>query len=349
MRCLTLADELSLRGAEILFVCREHPGNLNAVAVERGYTIVSLPYVSRGSSGAGQIPAHASWLGAPWQEDAAETLTAVARFHPNWLVVDHYAIDHRWELLLRPHTGKLMVIDDLADRRHDCDLLLDQNLYLNMDSRYDGLLPDRCVRFLGPRYALLRREFVVARRNLRQRDGKVRRILVFFGGSDPTNETAKALEAVRRFGRPDILVDAVVGGGNPRRREIEDLCASMSAVRYHCQVSNMAELTAAADLAIGAGGSATWERCFLGLPAIVLIIAQNQYEATKAVSREGAVLELGDAALVSVELLAATISTAIQNSAHLKAMGEKALLLMGDDLINGRFPLVAAIEEGVGA
>ena len=142
-----------------------------------------------------------------------------------------------------------MVIDDIADRPHDCDILLDQNLYQAMETRYDNLVPTACKKLIGPRYALLRSEFAVARENLRQRDGHVKRIVVFFGGVDPTNETAKALEAVRMLDRPNIAVDVVVGGANPNKRAIKSLCLKIPNVSFHCQVNNMAELMAAADLA----------------------------------------------------------------------------------------------------
>jgi len=186
MRCLTLADELRERGAEIVFVCRDFAGNLC------GYTEGNLK--------------HAAWLGADWQTDARQVEEIIKDFntHPDWLVVDHYALDERWERYLRSYVKKIMVIDDLADRPHDCDLLLDQNFYENLESRYDGLAPSGCKKLLGPKYALLRPEFREERKNLRKRDGYVKRIMIFFGGSDPTNETTKALEAVRMLNRPDI-------------------------------------------------------------------------------------------------------------------------------------------------
>ena len=198
--------------------------------------------------------AHAAWLGVPWQQDATETLAALGETQPAWLIVDHYALDLRWESILRPRVGKIMVIDDLADRPHDCELLLDQNLYQDMETRYDPLVPATCAKLLGPKYALLRPEFAQARKNLRQRDGQVMRILVFFGGVDPTNETAKAIHALASIADRQFAVDVVVGSGNPHKQQIENLCAEHEGFHYHCQVDNMAELMAAADLAIGAGG-----------------------------------------------------------------------------------------------
>ncbi|HHU52398.1 MAG TPA: UDP-2,4-diacetamido-2,4,6-trideoxy-beta-L-altropyranose hydrolase [Firmicutes bacterium] len=209
------------------------------------------------------------------------------------LVVDSYALDSKWEKYQRPYVGKLMVLDDLADRPHDCDLLLDQNYYRNMDRRYEGLVSSACKMLLGPQYALLRPEFHQAKKDLRKRDGKIRRILVFFGGSDPTNETKKALEAIQLLNRPEIAVDVVVGATNPHQEEIKKLCSEMPNTTYHCQVENMAELMAAADLAIGAGGTATWERLYLELPTIAIAVAENQVETLEALGEVGMVWYLG--------------------------------------------------------
>jgi len=208
MRCLTLADELRGRDAEIVFVCREFAGNLCGYIEEKGYVVHRLPVSDAPDQGVGADLKHAAWLGADWQTDGGQVEEIIKRLAAplDWLIVDHYALDERWEEYLRPYVKKIMVIDDLADRAHDCDLLLDQNFYENLESRYDGLVSAWCKKLLGPKYALLRPEFREARKNLRKRDGHVKRIMIFFGGSDPANETTKALEAIRMLKRPDIAV-----------------------------------------------------------------------------------------------------------------------------------------------
>ncbi|OEU74768.1 MAG: UDP-2,4-diacetamido-2,4,6-trideoxy-beta-L-altropyranose hydrolase [Desulfuromonadales bacterium C00003107] len=202
---------------------------------------------------------------------------------------------------MRTAVRQIAVIDDLADRPHDCDLLLDQNLYPEMKNRYDGLLPIRCRQLLGPEYALLRPEFALERGRLRSRDGSVRRILVFFGGCDLGNETGKALEVLRAAEFEDVVVDVVVGAGNPLRQEIESLCRSLPQVNFHCQVSNMAELMAAADLSIGAGGATTWERCAMGLPGLVVAVARNQEELAAYGGEQGLFFFLGTSETVTLE------------------------------------------------
>lgn len=282
MRCLTLADELRGRGAEVIFVCREFDGNLCDYIEEKGYVVHRLPVSNeQGHNIEGNLK-HAAWLGADWQTDARQVEEIIKSFEiaPDWLVADHYALDERWEGYLWPYYKKIMVIDDLADRVHDCDLLLDQNFYENLESRYDDLVPSGCKKLLGPKYALLRPEFREARKKLRKRDGHVKRIMVFCGGSDPTNEMLKVLKVIKGLKQPDIAVDIVIGMCNLHRESIENFVASMSNVRCHINVNNMVKLMDRADLFIGSAGITTWERCCLGLPSLVITIAENQEKAT---------------------------------------------------------------------
>jgi UDP-2,4-diacetamido-2,4,6-trideoxy-beta-L-altropyranose hydrolase len=217
----------------------------------------------------------------------------------DWLVLDHYRLDARWEKALRPMARKIMVIDDLADRPHACDLLLDQNLYRAPGQRYSGKVPAECRQLLGPEFALLRPEFRRARETRESRAAQIprarpsRRLFVFFGGSDPGDETSKALAALAHLGPEGADADVVVGSSNPHRHKVEAACAALGGVRFHCQVGNMAELMAEADVALGAGGTTTWERCCLGLPALVAVLADNQAELADTADESGVAVNLG--------------------------------------------------------
>jgi UDP-2,4-diacetamido-2,4,6-trideoxy-beta-L-altropyranose hydrolase len=221
------------------------------------------------------------------------------------------------------------VIDDLADRRHDCDILLDQNYCDNLEDRYENLLPDHCLRLLGPKYVLLRPEFLLERRRLRKCDVNVRQMMIFFGGSDPSNETGKALQAIQLLGKTDIAVDVVVGAGNPHQDQIRQLCSRIPGACFHCQVDNMAELMAGADLAIGAGGTAMWERCYLGLPSLVVVVADNQLESVLASAGAGAVINAGTKERLQPEELGYHLNELISRPDLLKNMSNNALKLMG--------------------
>jgi UDP-2,4-diacetamido-2,4,6-trideoxy-beta-L-altropyranose hydrolase len=274
MRVLCLADGLRELATSIRFVARALPAHLRAMLAERGYDLTEIGAAAGGD------------------DDARETATALAGDAWDWLVVDHYGIGADWESKMRAHAKRIFVVDDLADRRHDCDVLLDQNLYADMDVRYTARVPRGCRLLLGLRYALLRREFVAARADVLPRRGPVTRVFVSFGGADPGNRTGWAIEALATAAI-DVQVDVAIGAQHPQRRQIESGCARHG-FACHVQTGRMAELMVAADLAIGAGGITTWERCCLGLPALVISIAANQDAVIEQAARHGLLYALHD-------------------------------------------------------
>lgn len=321
MRCLTLADALKQRGAQIRFVSCDLPVHLRDMLAAQDMESVSL------SSDATPSPigdlAHAHWLATSQVQDAQATIQALSGRLWDWLVVDHYALDVRWESALRGTAKKIMVIDDIADRQHDCDVLLDQNFYADMDTRYTGKVPAHCRLLLGPRYALLREEFRRLREQVKPRKGPVKRVLVFFGGVDADNYTGRAVEALYNFGIEGLHVDVVIGAQYPNREQIESSCAE-NQFDCHVQTNRMAELMAAADLAIGAGGSATWERCCLGLPALTVSLADNQIEIAKALDSLGAGKYVGSQDAASVVVMHKAILDLLQNKNQVQVLSEKA-------------------------
>lgn len=284
MRCLTLANALTQCGARIQFVSRCLPPYLQEMLAANGHEFASL------DSGPGEAVdgdlAHSAWLGTSQYTDAQASIQALSGQIWDWLIVDHYALDVRWETALRLAARNILVIDDIADRQHDCDVLLDQNYYKDMETRYIGKVSAHCRLLLGPRYALLRDEFRQLREQIKLRTGPVRRLLVFFGGVDADNFTGRAIEALSSLGVEGLYVDVVIGAQHPHREGLESACAAYQ-FELHVQTSRMAELMAAADLAIGAGGSATWERCCLGVPTIAVATAANQVKQLADAAIEG--------------------------------------------------------------
>ncbi|HEY8158149.1 MAG TPA: UDP-2,4-diacetamido-2,4,6-trideoxy-beta-L-altropyranose hydrolase [Methylobacter sp.] len=284
MRCLTLADELTQRGAQIRFVSRYLPEYLANLLAAKGYELAMLDSAENDAD-LDEL-AHAHWLGCSQEEDAKDSIKALSDRVWDWLIVDHYALDYRWEAKLREVTRNILAIDDIADRRHDCDILIDQNYYADMSTRYAGKIPDHCLLLLGPHYALLREEFRQLREQVKPRKGAVQRILIFFGGMDADNYTGRAIQSLIDMDLADTHVDVVIGAQHPCRKEIEAACLSHH-FTCHVQTNRMAELMAAADLSIGAGGGATWERCCLGLPAIAICTAENQRKQIADAASEG--------------------------------------------------------------
>lgn len=309
MRCLALAETLRECGVETGFICRELVGNLIDLLKQKAMPVIVLP-AARGS--------------ADTAMDAEQSIVALNGEQTDWLVVDHYGLDMAWETRLRPHVGKLMVIDDLASRHHDCDVLLDQNYSVAGDQRYVGLVPPACHMLLGPEYALLRKEFKQMRTHLAPRLHQLKKILVFFTSGDDQGETLKAMQGIELFGHA-VFVDVVTGSANPDNAWIKKKCAELD-WGYHCQIDYMPALIAGADLVIGAGGSSNWERCAVGAPALVTILADNQAPIALALDGAGVIRNLGwNGKLQAADYTVALYALSDQSLAR---MSEKALALV---------------------
>lgn len=311
MRCLTLADALRAHGANCHFICREHPGHLLDQIRQRGFSVHALSCCQtderpKNETGALQ-PARAHWLGSDWQTDVRQTGAILAELQPDWLVVDHYALDTRWEQAMKGHYKKLLVIDDLADRHHICDVLLDQNLGREAKD-YAALVPDHCMVLAGPQYALLRPEFAALREySLRRREvPALKQILITMGGVDQPNATGKVIEALRACPLPlDCRITVVMGAQAPWLEQVHALAATLPwPTEVRVDISDMAQVMADSDLAIGAAGSTSWERCCLGLPTLLVVLAENQWAGARALQTQGAALLLGGSPVIHQQLTA---------------------------------------------
>lgn len=330
MRCLTLADELYRQGHECAFICREHPGHLGDLITSKGYTLKLLPTPSVQALQKKFSASHdySLWLGAPWQEDAGQTLDGISPRKPDWLVVDHYALDAHWEHALSTAVDRIMVIDDLANRPHFANILLDQNLGRS-EGDYDQLVPASCTRIVGPEYALLRPEFhrLRARSLERRYKPELLRILVSMGGMDNPNATAVVLASLESSSLPSLLsLDVVIGATAPWLNDIQNFAkTSRFNITVSTNVQDMAERMGLADLSIGAAGSTSWERCALGLPSIVVSQAQNQSRILQALSGAGAAIKL-DFPIDEVEL-ASLVADLYKNPEKLARIAQGASLL----------------------
>lgn len=330
MRCLTLADELARQGHECQFICREHEGHLGDLIINKGYclTLLAAGRDRELDTTGGRVDDYALWLGVPWQEDARQTLDALKSCEPDWLVVDHYALDAEWESALADTVGGMMVIDDLANRPHECALLLDQNLG-RIESDYDRLLPSACQRLIGPHYALLRPEFANLRERSLKRRGRpeLKRILISLGGVDRTNVTGQVLDALADSALPtDIELDIIMGAAAPYLDEVRQQAARLPfKATVSVNVHDMAERMYLADLSIGAAGGTSWERCCLGLPAVLLVLAKNQVAGATALDAGGAAIKIDDSEQLGAAL--PSLLATLANSSRLKRMSEAAAII----------------------
>lgn len=332
MRCLTLADTLvAEHGAQCHFICRLHPGHMVAFIEAKGHHVLPLPAPDTGwqPTGKDEEPAHSAWLGASIADDAAQTLVAIQSINAitaSWLIVDHYALDERWENSLRPFCQKILVIDDLADRKHNCDALLDQTFGRNARD-YQPYVPSACHLLIGSQYALLRPEFTVWRQYSlnRRKHLELKHLLITMGGVDKDNATGQVLETLKHCPLPaDCHITVVMGANAPWLQEVKQLATDLPwPVEVKVDVQNMAQLMADSSLCIGAAGSTSWERCCLGLPSILVILAPNQASACAALSEVGAARSIGILAEMTTRLHL-ELQTLISDPGNIKLCSDKS-------------------------
>lgn len=294
MRCALLGRYFRELGDDIFFLSRELPlHQIEQIEADR-FKVFRLR--APAETPAGDSPLFEQWLGVSPDDDACETLEILAGLSGiDWLIVDNYALDARWEQRVRPFVKKIMVIDDLADRVHDCDLLLDQNFYDCYDSLYADLVPPHCAKLLGPDYLLLRNEFLgLPRKPVRK---QVRHLLITMGGSDPLNLTQWALELVAGQVASPLEITVVIGPGyaweEKLRRSIRNLSGERHKITVLKNISYMHEVMHGADVAITAGGSTVYELAFVGVPSIVVAANETQVESSSFLHRHGALEYIG--------------------------------------------------------
>jgi len=333
MRCLTLADALRELGVECLFLSRDHVGHLHAEVMARGYPLINLGKVDEAQVHKAAVD-YAHWIGVDIRQDIEETRNTLTGMNIDWLIVDHYGMDAQWERAVRVACRRLLTIDDLADRSHVSDVLLNQNLGAKV-ADYSRHVPSACTVLAGPRYALLRPEFAAFRSHSlpRRQWGLLQNLLITMGGVDLDNATGAVLDVLSACGLPAGLnVKIVMGVHAPwREKVIKQAAATPFLTEVLVNVPYMAKLMCEADLAIGAAGSTSWERCCLGLPTLQLVLAENQRPIAAALRDAGA------AQLLARERLSVDIQRVmnqlLEEPARLVQMAEAA----------------AAITDGLGA
>lgn len=268
-RCINLAHRLKKSGQDVQFICRVLEGNSINIIEEDNFKVIKLP---------------SSVEDLSELEDARGLLQHAKKSQISWVIVDHYGLAKNWELLIRKHGIKILALDDLL-RPHSCEAILDQNYRTSRK-----LNSDASIVFEGPQYALLSKDILETPPN-EMISKNVRRILVFFGGNDYVGETLKFMKAIPHLEPLDF--DLVVGKNNHHLPAIIQESRNLATLKLHIQTKNMAELMSAADLFVGAGGITTWERCFMGLPAICVSTALNQEKIAEDLHSKNIHLYLG--------------------------------------------------------
>ena len=293
VRCLTLAECLKDSGVDVSFICRKLQGNLIQNITEKGFQVFELEVLDNQNSNDKLL--HSAWLGSTQQIDIQHSKLILEELKPDCLIVDHYALDYEWESAIRQFCKTVLVIDDLANRKHDCDYLLDQTFGREI-KHYADLVPQACEVFVGAYYSLLRPEFADWRvHSLERRQNlQFKTLLINMGGVDAENRTGDILDQLMHCNLPNNLeITVVLGLHCPNLDSVKAKAKCLACeVIVKVNVDNMAEIMANSDVAIGAAGTTSWERCCLGLPTIQFVAAKNQKFLAENLAKENAAVTL---------------------------------------------------------
>ena len=312
MRCLALALELKSAGAQVSFICAQIPQAHARLLGDNGFIVEKIDVTGQ------------------WRPENDAELTGEiieqsgVAIGTDWVIADRPGLDAQWDKAIRSH-ARLLVIDDLALVRRDCDILLNQNYLPGVKDQYAAIMGAPPCRLLtGPRYALLLRQFATAS-NARARDGNVKKVLVSFGGGNQAPATLKTVRALAGLCSPELVVDVAVGVGD---RKLARLADELPNVTLHINTDDMASLMVNADIAIGAFGVSTWERLCVGVPSIVNTVADIQERPAQALADDGYVVYLGCDGEVSPESIAKAVNRLSDDPALVKFLSRRGMELV---------------------
>lgn len=295
-RCMALADALVHLGASVHVLTRNFDGVSCQLLKNSTLQITWLEKPSKSFFHARNQESCplADWAGLDWEEDAAECISALADVNYDWVIVDHYALDALWHCNIVEHIrSKILIIDDLGDRKLNGDILLDQNLSSDYLKKYQGKLPSeehKKIKFLtGPRYALLSKTYATKGNKYQFNEG-VRSIGIFMGGGDIFSASSKVLGICREMAGFTGLIEIATVSTNPNLAELMESADKWPDTNILIDQPNLASFFSKHDLQIGAGGGASWERCSAGAPSIAVILSDNQNMVIPALEELGAVV-----------------------------------------------------------
>lgn len=333
-RCLSLAEALSMRGIRCVLVAKRQPTTVAPRDVQiswlRATEQAATTYDANSGCRVSEMPDLSK------EEDARLSIEAISKVRAEAVVVDSYGLDWVWESLVREELGvPIVAIDGLADRRHTADIVVDPTYVKDDRDRWLGRVGADTQVLRGPRYALISPRFEGQLVKRPSRDGRVERVLVSFGGSDPQNLTDRALDAFELLTDLNLALDVVVGAGHSTPQAVQARCANLPNATFHHATTRMADLMTAADLAVGSGGITTYERALLGLPAIVIVAAANQVTQVASVAQANALLALGTAENVTSEQLAFAVRSLAADEDAVRRMSAAARAIVEHDTVPG--------------
>lgn len=316
MRCLALANALAAQGVRCQFIARHLTDRLAARIRAAGHDLTLLPPRPQVVETGPKAPAHAAWLGTHWQDDATDTAAALSETC-DWLIIDHYALDARWHTALRPKAKRILVIDDLADRNLDCEVLVDPNHRRAGEAPFSNRIPQGCRVISGPQTALLDPAFAAAHDRARIRH-RVSHVFLYLG----TATAAQHLPFLDALSGTDLTADLVTAAALPG----DHPAFTSGQIRLHGPQPSLLPFMEHADLAIGPIGSSTWERFATALPTLAVTIAANQERIARDLAADGLIRLLGPLDSVTPTALRAALTEMVQPD-RLSAMSQATYAL----------------------
>lgn len=266
MRCIAMAEKLKCF-TDVIFISRRLKGNINHIVSQSGFNLIELeaPKTDNGT-----------WLTVGFKQDAEETVQILKSITEKIvLITDHYELDEQWETIIKPYVNKIVVIDDLGNRKHYCNILIDNSTEEGI-IKYKNLINYNGQIIYGRQYQIFRDEFLLQKAKNSCNLKRIEKVLAFFGGSDPTAETLRFIRNLNFPKYQHIKFYIIIGESNPLKDYIARELCCFSNTELLIQISNMAECLTNVDICFGAAGVSNWERVFLQVPSFCVSVADNQ-------------------------------------------------------------------------
>jgi UDP-2,4-diacetamido-2,4,6-trideoxy-beta-L-altropyranose hydrolase len=356
MRCLTLAKQC-MDEHDVTFICSELPDHVESLLKDSVNALILLDESQwltcndklseiESAENVNKSTVHSSMvLSKQAQQKQARNCIAKLQIQsntpPDILIVDHYQLSSPFCTAMRDYCKHIVVIDDLANRSHDCDVLLDQNLFENTNTRYKGLVSDNAVLLLGPEFAVLKEAFYQASTEITVKPTlqseqdiplhKSNHILVCFGGSDPSDVTRKVVAELSNLKSYSFTADIVVGGAYAHVDALTTLVAKHNNMTLHHNTPSMPQLMQKASFMIGAGGSMHWERAQMNLAGLIITIADNQIETTRYLHQRNCCMWLGESEKVTSEEIRKAIEFGLNSPEKISDIANNARSLLNHE------------------
>jgi len=263
----------------------------------------------------------------PLNEDANQTIKILKKNKTKLLIVDNYNLNYKWESSVKKYVNKLLVIDDLANRKHNCEILLDQNYVENFANRYKKYINKNCRTFLGPRYVLLNPNFSKIKKKIKK--NKVKNIFIFFSSSFQKKLTGIIYNVFKKKKFKELKINFIVGHSSNKNKLIKKF--KNENYKTYIFKKNIINLMKKSDLAIGAGGSNSWERISLGLPSLAICLSDNQKSICSYLKKKKLIIYLGESKDVNVKKIENEVTKAIRNISKLRKISSS-----GQTIIDGK-------------